>query len=52
MNDYAGIDVSLEQSSVCMVDGSDKIVWELKVASDPGSLIICDSGGSTCRMCS
>ncbi len=30
-----GIDVSLEQSSVCVVDGSGKIVWEAKVASEP-----------------
>ena len=34
MDYYAGIDVSLEQSSVCVVDGSGKIVREAKVASD------------------
>jgi transposase len=38
MDYYAGIDVSLEQSSVCVVDGSGKIVREAKVASDPESL--------------
>jgi transposase len=38
MDHYAGIDVSLEQSSVCVVDGSGKIVREAKVASDPVSL--------------
>jgi transposase len=36
MNYYAGIDVSLEYSSVCVVDGSGKIVREAKVASEPG----------------
>lgn len=39
MEYYAGIDVSLEQSSVCVVDGTGKIVREAKVASDPESLI-------------
>ncbi len=39
MDHYAGIDVSLECSSVCVVDGSGKIVREGKVASDPQALI-------------
>lgn len=39
MNHYAGIDVSLECSSVCVVDGSGKIVREAKVASEPEALI-------------
>jgi transposase len=33
MDHYAGIDVSLEWASVCVVDGSGKIVAEGKVAS-------------------
>lgn len=33
MDYYAGITVSLEQSSICVVDGSGKIVLEAKVAS-------------------
>jgi transposase len=41
MNHYAGIDVSLECSSVCVVDASGKIVREDKVASDPAALIAC-----------
>jgi transposase len=32
---FAAIDVSLEQSSVCVVDGTGKIVREGKVASEP-----------------
>jgi transposase len=39
MNHYAGIDVSLEQSSVCVVDASGRIVREGKVASEPEALI-------------
>ena len=38
MDYYAGIDVSLEQSSVCVVDGSGKIAQETKVASEPEAL--------------
>lgn len=39
MDYYAGIDVSLEQSSICVVDGSGKIVREAKVASEPEALL-------------
>ncbi len=39
MEYYAGIDVSLEQSSVCVVDSSGKIVRETKVASEPEALL-------------
>jgi transposase len=39
MNHYAGIDVSLECSSVCVVDAGGKIVREAKVASEPEALI-------------
>ena len=39
MNYYAGIDVSLECSSVCVVNASGKIVREAKVASEPEALI-------------
>ena len=39
MKDYAGIDVSLEQSSVCVVDSSGRVVREGKVASEPEALI-------------
>jgi len=39
MEHYAGIDVSLEQSSVCVVDAGGKYVREVKVASDPAALI-------------
>jgi hypothetical protein len=36
---YAGIDVSFELSSVCIVDAQGKIVKEAKVASEPEALV-------------
>jgi transposase len=38
MEHYAGIDVSLELSSVCVVDARGQIVREAKVASEPEAL--------------
>jgi transposase len=38
MEKYVGIDVSLKESSVCVVDSKGKVVREVKVASDPESL--------------
>jgi hypothetical protein len=39
MECFAGIDVSLEQSGVCVVDGAGKIVHEAKAASEPEALV-------------
>src|SRR5437868_6097652 len=39
MEHYAGIDVSLELSSVCVVDAQGKIIKEAKVASDPEAVV-------------
>jgi transposase len=39
MDHYAGIDVSLESSSVCVVDATGKIVCESKTASEPEALV-------------
>ena len=39
MEYYAGVDVSLELSSVCIVDAQGKIVREAKVASEPKALV-------------
>jgi len=36
---YAGVDVSLELSSVCVVDAQGKIVKETKVSSEPEALV-------------
>ena len=39
MEHYAGIDVSLELSSVCVVDAAGRIIRETKVASEPEALL-------------
>jgi transposase len=39
MEYYAGIDVSLESSSICVVDGSGRIIREAKVSSEPDALL-------------
>ena len=39
MEHYAGIDVSLEFSSVCVVDTTGRILREGKLASEPEALI-------------
>jgi transposase len=39
MNHYVGIDVSLEASSVCVVDGNGMIACEGKIVSEPEDLI-------------
>jgi hypothetical protein len=36
---FAGIDVSLEESSVCAVDAEGRIMAEAKVASEPEALV-------------
>jgi transposase len=48
MEHYGGIDVSLECSSVCVVDASGKIVLEGKVALEGAAL----GGGEVRLICS
>ncbi len=38
MKYYAGLDVSLEETSICVVDGEGAIVAERKVASEPRAI--------------
>ena len=38
MEHYVGIDVSLESSSVCVVDATGRIIREAKIASEPDAL--------------
>ena len=40
MGYFAGIDVSLEESSVCVVDAEGRIMAEAKVASEPEALVV------------
>ena len=38
MDHFAGLDVSVKETSICIVDDAGKIVREVKVASDPEAL--------------
>ena len=39
MDYFAGLDVSVKESSVCIVDETGKIIREAKVASEPEALL-------------
>jgi len=39
MDYFAGLDVSVKDTSVCIVDGTGKIVREVRVASQPEALL-------------
>ena len=39
MDYFAGLDVSVKNTSVCIVDGTGKVVREVKVASEPDALL-------------
>ena len=39
MSHYAGLDVSLEETAICVVDTTGRIVKEMRVPSEPEALI-------------
>ena len=39
MDHFAGLDVSVKETSVCIVDDTGRIVREVKVASEPEALL-------------
>ena len=39
MDHFAGLDVSVKETSVCIVDEKGKVVREVKVASEPEALL-------------
>ena len=39
MEHFAGLDVSVKETSVCIVDDTGRIVREVKVASEPEALL-------------
>ena len=39
MDYFAGLDVSVKETSVCIVDDTGKMVREVKVASEPEALL-------------
>src|SRR6516225_1528678 len=46
MEHFAGLDVSVNETSVCIVDETGKIVREVKVASEPGALLTVLNSGA------
>jgi hypothetical protein len=41
MDHFAGLDVSVKETSVCIVDETGRIVREAKVASEPEAAVSC-----------
>src|SRR5262245_48365651 len=39
MGEYVGLDVSMEETSVCVMNAAGEIVWEGKVGTEPGELL-------------
>jgi transposase len=37
-NEYVGLDVSLKETSICVIDDADKIVWRGQVDSTPEAI--------------
>ena len=48
MEQYVGLDVSLEETAVCVLDSAGKIVWRGRCSSDPE--IPCLRSRSLCRL--
>ena len=46
MDHFAGLDVSVKETSVCIVDDTGRIVREVKVASEPEALLQADLAGA------
>ena len=40
MDHFAGLDVSVKETSVCMVDDTGRLVREVKVASEPEAPLV------------
>ena len=53
MDHFAGLDVSVKETSICIVDDTGRIVREVKVASEPEALLqvlrLCRLGTQTPR---
>ena len=39
MEHYAGLDVSIKETSVCVIDGAGKVISEVKVATEPAAIL-------------
>ena len=52
MGHFAGLDVSVKETSLCIVDGTGRIVREVKVASEPEALLAVLKGPAYRNKCS
>jgi hypothetical protein len=48
MDYFAGLDVSVKETSVCIVDDTGKIIREVKVTSEPEALLAVLKGPAYC----
>jgi transposase len=39
MSEYVGLDVSMEETSVCVMNAAGEMLWEGKVQTEPGALV-------------
>jgi transposase len=39
MTHFVGLDVSVKETSVCVVDDTGKVIWEQKVPTEPADII-------------
>ena len=39
MAHFVGLDVSVKETSVCVVDDTGKVIWEQKVPTEPAAII-------------
>ena len=46
MEHFAGLDVSVNETSVCIMDGTGRVVREVKVASEPDALLAVLNSGA------
>ena len=50
MDHFAGLDVSVKETSICIVDDTGRIVREVKVASEPEARVTRHAGSSSARV--
>ena len=51
MDHFAGLDVSVKETSICIVDDTGRIVREVKAASEPEALLQVLTTPPSCESC-
>ena len=49
MQHYVGLDVSVKETSVCIVNKAGKVIREVKVATEPVAIPCGSDGGRACH---